>query len=907
MWTTAASLAGGEIAVTSVVKDVELPVDLADRKVPLGGLSGLSFETACGLFYAVADDRGDLAPPRVYVLALKGDEWRPRSIEVVTLRDRSGQPFDRGVLDAEGVALAPDGRLWVSTEGITHLNVPPRILGFRLDGTLIDELEVPAHYRQGDGTGGRSNHGFEGLTIAPGGSTIIAAVEAPLIQDGPIADLDRGATTRLVIFDVAAGRAVAERAYRVEPVPDRPVPETAYRSTGVSEILALDEHRILVMERSFSAGVGNRVRLFLADLGTGDDVTGFESLPPDVVTVEKLLVADLADLGVDPDNLEGMTFGPPTPDGRPTLVLIADNNFQPSVQRNQLLVLAVDGVAPPVAERVPARIAEIQGAAHVSPLVGRCVRGVEGTVTAILGQRNGQAFWLQSAPDGDPATSEGLFVTALDGLDEIAIGDGIRVTGRVEEPAWRMELPVTRLVADGLEILERGSELPPPVVLGMAGREIPPRHIDDDGLTLFEPETDAIDFFESLEGMRVRVQDPVAVGPTSKHGEIVVLGDSGTASGNRSGRGGVVKRSDDVHPDRIIVDDRLVHDPPPVAVGQFFIGAIDGVLHYSYGSFKLINTARFEFASSLERPTPATTLKADDDHITAATFNVENLHRASHEGKFAALADVVVTRLGSPTVLAVQEIQDDSGPEDDGTVSAERTLERLVASIEAAGGPRYRWTQIDPENNADGGRPGGNIRVALLFDPARASLPVPAETEPEANPVRLGVEDPAFTDSRKPLVAELEVDGHRIFFVVCHLRSKGGDDPLFGRRQPPVRASERQRVPQARLVRSWVAERLASDPGARIVILGDLNDFEFSDAVGILGADPMVNLMDRLPAPERSTYVYLGNSQTLDHIIVSPALGASAEIQVLHVNSDFPASERASDHDPVIARFITAN
>jgi len=903
LWMMATPAAGAEFAVTGVIHESDVEVDLADRRVPLGGLSGLSFDAACGIFYAVADDRGDLAPPRVYVFALEGDEGRPRSVEVVALRDRSGQLFDRGVLDAEGVALAPDGRLWISTEGINHLKVPPRILGFRLDGTLIDELEAPAHYLQGDGTGVRSNHGFEGLTIAPGGSTVIAAVEAPLIQDGPIADLERGATTRLVMFDVATRRAVAERAYRVEPVPDVPVPETAYRSTGVSEILALDEHRVLVMERSFSAGVGNRVRLYLADLETGDDVTGSEALPADVEPVEKLLVADLADLGIDPDNLEGMTFGPPTADGRSTLVLVADNNFQPSVQRNQLLVLAAEGVDPPALARIPATITEAQGADHVSPLVGRCVRDVEGIVTAILGQRSGQAFWLQSAPDDDPATSEGLFVTALDGLDEIAVGDRLRLTGRVDEPAWRMELPVTRLVADGLEILDRGSELPPPVILGMAGREIPPRHIDDDGLTLFEPEADAIDFFESLEGMRVRVQDPVAVGPTSRHGEIVVLGDSGTASGNRSSRGGVVRRPDDVHPDRIVVDDRLVSDPPVVAVGQFLAGAIDGVLHYSYGSFKLLNTAGFAFAPLSERPTPITTLKADDESITAASFNVENLHRASHEDKFAALADIVVTRLGSPTVLAAQEIQDDSGPEDDGTVSAEQTLARLVGAIEATGGPRYRWTQIDPEDNADGGRPGANIRVALLFDPARASLPVPPESGTEANPVRLGVEDPAFTDSRKPLVAELEVDGHRISFVVCHLRSKGGDDPLFGRRQPPVRSSERQRVPQARLVRWWVDERLASDPGAKIVVLGDLNDFEFSDAVGVLGADPMVNLMDRLPESERSTYVYLGNSQTLDHIIVSSALAPGAEVEVLHTNSDFPSSERASDHDPVIARF----
>ena len=110
-------------------------------------------------------------------------------------------------------------------------------------------------------------------------------------------------------------------------------------------------------------------------------------------------------------------------------------------------------------------------------------------------------------------------------------------------------------------------------------------------------------------------------------------------------------------------------------------------------------------------------------------------------------------------------------------------------------------------------------------------------------------------------------------------------------------------MPQTELVRGWIDERLTDDPDARIVVLGDLNDFEFSDAVGILATPPMANLMNRLSLSERWTYVYQGNSQTLDHIIVSPALADGAEIEVIHVNADFPAAQRASDHDPIIARF----
>ena len=893
-----------DVGVASLIAEIELPVDLFDEEVPLGGLSGLTYDPACDLFYALSDDRGYVAPPRVYLLKLELDGPSARPLDVMTLRDENDEPFGHGVLDPEAVVLAPDGTLWVATEGEAHRWIPPRIMAFRLDGTQLGELEIPAAYLPADGRGVRSNHGFEGLSVSPDGSRIIAAVESALVQDGPNASLDRGTIVRLVTFDSTSGQTVGERAYRVEAVPDEPRPATAYHSIGVSEILALRDQRILVVERSFSAGFGNRVRIYLADLQTGEDITGVAQLPDGVQPVHKSLVVDLADLGIDPDNIEGLSFGPVLADGRPTLVMVADNNFQPDVQANQLLVFAVSGIEAKSARRPVASINAIQSAAHVSPLVGRCVGGVEGTVTAILGQRRGQAFWVQQTPgDDDPATSEGLFVTALDGLPAVSDGDVLRLTGRVEEPMWRMELPVTRLVADELEIINRDQGLPLPVVMGIGGRLIPTPNVDDDGLTLFEENSDAIDFFESLEGMRVRVEGAVVVGPTSRYGEIAVLGDVGVGVQPRSTTGGIVIRPENDHPERVVIDDRLVADPPAVKVGDQLLGEIDGVLHYSYGSFKLLNTVPLSVKLRSVDDKAATGLSADEDHITVATFNVENLHAGSNESKFAALAETIVDGIGSPTVLALQEIQDDTGPEDDGVVSAERTLGRMVEAIVAAGGLRYEWRQIDPVDKTDGGQPGANIRVALLFDPTRVGVVAAADSQFSANPTVLGSADAAFADSRKPLAVELEVDGERLLVIVCHLRSKGGDDQLFGRRQPPVRSSETQRQPQADLIRSFVDLRLSLHPFRRIVVLGDLNDFEFREPVETLAAPPMVNLIEQLPQADRWTYVYQGNSQVLDHIIVSPSLAEGAEIEVLHLNSANPATARPSDHDPVIARF----
>jgi predicted extracellular nuclease len=113
------------------------------------------------------------------------------------------------------------------------------------------------------------------------------------------------------------------------------------------------------------------------------------------------------------------------------------------------------------------------------------------------------------------------------------------------------------------------------------------------------------------------------------------------------------------------------------------------------------------------------------------------------------------------------------------------------------------------------------------------------------------------------------------------------------------------------LTNDFVDDILALDPRARVIVLGDLNDFHFSEAVSdVLAADVLTNLMYSLPITDRYTYVFEGNSQVLDHILVSDGLADTAgpEFDVVHVNAEFVAditssSRRASDHDPVVARF----
>jgi uncharacterized protein len=306
------------------------------------------------------------------------------------------------------------------------------------------------------------------------------------------------------------------------------------------------------------------------------------------------------------------------------------------------------------------------------------------------------------------------------------------------------------------------------------------------------------------------------------------------------------------------------------------------------------------------------------NQLAVATFNVENLDPGDPQSKFDQLAGLIVNNLRAPDLVAVEEIQDDNGPTDNGTVTAGATFAKLIAAIQAAGGPTYDFRSIDPVNDQDGGEPGGNIRVGFLFRADRglafvdrpggtstASTAVVgsgSDTRLSFSPGRVDPANPAFNASRKPLAGEFTYNGHHLFVVANHFNSKGGDDPLFGHLQPPTQVTEAQRTQQAKVVHDFVAGIETADPDAEVVVLGDLNDFEFSDALGSLTAGGVLHdLISTLPPAERYTYDFEGNSQALDHILLSDALFArSFAYDAVHVNAEF--ATQASDHDPQVVR-----
>jgi uncharacterized protein len=155
--------------------------------------------------------------------------------------------------------------------------------------------------------------------------------------------------------------------------------------------------------------------------------------------------------------------------------------------------------------------------------------------------------------------------------------------------------------------LSRGNRLPAPIVIGVGGR-LPPTEVIDDstqGRVMagggFDPETAGLDFYESLEGMLVRVNNAVVVGATNRYKEIVVLPDAGAWAEVRTPRGGIVVREDDFNPERVILDDALL-ELPFVQVSDTATAPIVGVMDYTYGNYKIQPIEKVTFASGGLQP-----------------------------------------------------------------------------------------------------------------------------------------------------------------------------------------------------------------------------------------------------------------------------------------------------------------
>lgn len=586
----------------------------------------------------------------------------------------------------------------------------------------------------------------------------------------------------------------------------------------------------------------------------------------------------------------------------------------------------------PAAFRLPTTshlIPEIQGRAHRSPLAGQTVTDVPGVVT----HTTGTAFLMQCTGDGDPTTSDALQVYVGRGFEPMPeVGDRVVVTGKVVE--WGGLDPETNKPRQGvitqtqierpkrLEVLAKGVPLPPAARLGKDGRMPPLGAVAAPDRAEYDPARFGMDFWESLESMRVELVDAVLTGP-SNGGELVVLPGGGAGYPRRTARGGLLIDPECMeNPGRALLTGPHARKLAGAAVGDRLARVEGVVVHERTRAYKVFATALEGYVAG-DLPRAPTRLVGDAEHLTIGGFNVENFSVKQGRERALEAARGIVEYMRAPAIVALQEVADDDGEGRRGrseVVSSDETLGLLCEAIRELEGPAYEFVYVAPALDTEGGAPGGNIRVAFLYDPARVGFerrgragsldPNRVEKTPTGarlalNPGRVDPTNPCWESTRRTLAAEFTFQGKPIVVLSSHFSSRRGDDPGFGATQPPVLHSEPQRLQQAAAVHAFVKELAAADPTLTIVALGDYNDFWFRPVLRTLAGEVMTILTTLLPEEERYSYVYQGQSQALDHALLAGPLRADPsriQLEYVHVCAEYPPGKRISDHDPLVVR-----
>ncbi|GEM_PF-132190 len=357
----------------------------------VGGLSGIAYKRSAARegggaydqYYAISDDRSQFAPARIYQLRIDLEDGQLSQGDVYitgqnTLLKANGEPFAALSLDPEGIALNADGTVFVTSEGDANQLINPFINQFSFasgqvsTAQQIRALPIATKYLPvaGGTSGIRNNLAFESATITPDKAYLLSATENALAQDGPSASVTNGSPSRILRYNIATGTPAGEYVYPVEKVADQPIPAGSFATNGLVELLALDDTTLLSIERSFSTGVGNRIKLYRISLAGATDVSTFDSLSAagSYTPVQKTLLIDLDTLGITLDNIEGMTLGPILPNGQRALILVSDNNFS-ATQFTQFLAFGVTITPPPFTTTQNAYIKPVAAGVSVTPLL----------------------------------------------------------------------------------------------------------------------------------------------------------------------------------------------------------------------------------------------------------------------------------------------------------------------------------------------------------------------------------------------------------------------------------------------------------------------------------------------------------------------------------------------------------
>ncbi|KAG7447104.1 uncharacterized protein BT62DRAFT_980246 [Guyanagaster necrorhizus] len=529
-----------------------------------------------------------------------------------------------------------------------------------------------------------------------------------------------------------------------------------------------------------------------------------------------------------------------------------------------------------------------------SSLVGQTVSGITGAVSA----KTSYGFFLSGNPVNDTRVPNGIYVYGSAAVKQVSVGDSVSLGGKVAE--YRSEsnyLYLTEISSpSSIKVLSSNDTVDPIVI--RIDRVPPTQHLSsldvgaDGWLSVpnnqsllsisnpsLQPDVYGMDFWQSLDGQLVQINNPVSVNFENSYGEFWVYGNWNVTGLN--GRGGLTitfgpDGIPDANPEVVIIGSPTDGtENSSVAVGVQ-LSDIVGVVTYQYGFYYVL-------------PLTAPTVIATRDY------------------------DVPPSSILSETdsCIITFEIQNNSGADDDGVVDANLTLSTLASAIADESGLTYEFVDINPEDGQDGGQPGGNIRQAYLYNADKLKLVsgIPVGTSLESlevcadsvgfptlnlNPGRIDPTNDAWKDSRKPLVAEWATSsGAKMYTINVHLSSKGGSTSTQGDPRPPVNSPIEQRTSQVGVTLSFIKAILDIDNSANIVIAGDFNEYVQTHIDEVAGIADV----------EQYTYVYNQNMQQLDHIFISSAIvKRGVEAEHMHVNNWSSYDSRTSDHDPTVGK-----
>lgn len=558
------------------------------------------------------------------------------------------------------------------------------------------------------------------------------------------------------------------------------------------------------------------------------------------------------------------------------------------------------GHASPAQQTDPVPIYAIQGTGAETPYAETRI-DTFGVVTALLDD----GFYLQDAAgDGDPQTSDGLFVYT-GRPPTAALGSCIEVNNvLVQEFYEKTEL--SQLSSRSIQPSQRCGTAP-----------VAPTPIE-----LPRLRSDPAEAYEPVEGMLVELDSfrGVVHGPTKRFadGEAEIALVHEPISPHIHG-GRLFQHQAEYTSALIFLSSALGTDLPDAGWGdRVEVTARDGgpvlaVLDYNFGKYQFILlpgqdvriVEEFAFADA-SAPT------ASDDDFTVCTFNLKGMGRGSaqitdddeYEDELHKRALAIAESLQGCTIIGLQET---GTPGDAANLAALLRDEfDLDYGTVAIPGPMTNHAEFPLTLSALVRNHRVEIVDAALRQGCSPEDYEVVETEDAADSCP-PQQYPLF--NRPPLIIDVAVQGdwgdpYELTLIDNHWKSKGGDESVN---------SARRRA-QAQHVADLVQERLDENPDARVIVLGDLNDYYDSEPVALLrrSTEPaMVHAFDYLPPIDRYTYTFNGASQVLDHILVTANMAHEiAEVDPVHINADYPypllldreSVHHSSDHDPVAVR-----